>query len=253
MQLEAMKHQRAFHHADEATCAKCQTTETAVWQSSREDATLSLCNPCYIKKWLPSSRALLYVQPPTPPTPGSHTESDPEDLPTLEAKERLDLSWFLQYSDSESPAASLFVCSRHLIKEPNTIFVIQVTRAVDALMVAMNSATLAPHKILGLPQYNWGDNIDGRFPTPHIFGPPALAMKAVRRLQLEGVMLGSKHFYWHQLMRHHIVCSQRLMYAMLVTLEPLRTGKTRVRIKEWDSFIVDDILPDKLDHFFGNQ
>mgnify|MGYP002177890164 CR=1 FL=1 len=139
---------------DETTWAECKTTKTAVWRRSRFEDEILLCNPCYIKKHgPPSARALTYHQ---PPTPDSYTESEPGDLPTLEENwDSLTMGWYLQHCNSESQATSLFVSARYLIKEPDTIFVMQVARSNKAYVNALNIVMLTKHTFRQLPMYNW--------------------------------------------------------------------------------------------------
>ena len=231
--LEQEKNQSAIDDADErktklevhhvsSSCAECQTTKTSVWQTSREDATIIICNSCYIKKYIgPRKRAE-------------------------------QASWFWPSSESPTspamtPAMRLWVYSRN-DSHPDIIFVIHVSRAVEAYRVVMNSAMLSPGKFLGLPKL--GDNPDGMFLTPHVFGTPANAMKAVTKLQCFPVLLRRKHCYWKDLRHYHIVCDQSFLNQVCLALKPLR-GKARVRIKAWASFTVADMgMPDALDYNF---
>ncbi len=114
----------------------------------------------------------------------------------------------------------------------------------------MNSAMLTRQKFLQLPGYNWGDNIDGMYPTPHIFATPPLAMKAIRRLQCVGVMLRDQPYRWNALKHYHIICSQQLLYSVFVALHSLRASPHRVKIEPWDSLTVKDIpVPSELEYF----
>ena len=228
--IEQEKNQSALvDNADERTmklevhnvyspCAECQATKTDVWRHSREDVTIIICNTCYINKY-----------------------SGPR-------KQAHQASWFWPSSESPtSPAMSMWVSSRNNL-HPATIFVIHVSRAVEAYRVAMNSAMLSPGKFLGLPKS--GDNPDGMFLTPHVFGIPANAMKAVTKLQCFPVLLRMKHWIWKLLRHYHIVCDQSFLNQVCLALKPLR-GKARVRIKALASFNVADMeMPDALDYNF---
>jgi hypothetical protein len=196
------------HHVSSPS-TECQTTTTAVWRTSREDATIILCNPCYINKY---------------PEPRKHTEQ---------------ASWF--WPSSESPtslAMRLWVYSRNGL-------VMQESRAVEAHRVVMNSAMLRPEKFLGLPKS--GDNPAGMLLTPHVFATPASAMKAVTKLQCFLVLLRMKHCYWKYLRHYHVVCDQSFLNQVRLALKPL-CGKARACIKAWASFAVADMgMLDALD------
>ena len=205
------------HHVS-SPCTECQTTTTAVWRTSREDATIILRNPCYINKY---------------PEPRKQAEQ---------------ASWFWPSSESPtSSAMSLWDYSRNDL-HPDTILVMQVSRAVEAHRVAMNSAMLRPEKFLGLPKS--GDNPAGMLLTPHVFATPANAMKAVTKLQCFLVLLRMKHCYWKYLRHYHVVCDQSFLDQVRLALKPL-CGKARACIKAWASFAVADMgMPDALDFNF---
>jgi hypothetical protein len=229
--LEQEKNQSAPDNADErkmklpvhhvsSPCTECQTTKTAVWRTSRGDATIILCNPCYIKKYQflrKRAEQASWVGPP--------------------------------YESPTSAAMSLWDYSRNDL-HPDTIFVIQVSRAVEAYRVAMNSPMLRPVKFLGSPKL--GDNAPYLLTPswPQIFGTPEKAMKAVTKLQCFSVLLRMKHLYWKDLRHYHIVCDESFLNQVCWALKPLR-GKARVRIKAWASFTVADMgMPDALDFNF---
>ena len=229
--LEQEKNQSAPDNADErkmklpvhhvsSPCTECQTTKTVVWRTSREDATIILCNPCYIKKY-----------------PGLQKRAE-------------QASWFgPPYESPTSAAMSLWDYSRNDL-HPDTIFVIQVSRAVEAYRVAMNSEMLRPVKFLGSPKS--GDNPPYLLTPswPQVFGTPEKTMKAVTKLQCFSVLLRMKHFYWKDLRHYHIVCDQSFLNQVCLALKPLR-GKARVRINAWASFTVADMgMPDALDFSF---
>ena len=204
-------------HNVSSQCTECETTKTAVWRTSREDGAI-LCNPCYIKKY------------------------------TWLRKPAEQVSWFGPPYGSPTSAAtmSLWDYSRNDL-HPDTIFVIQVSRAVEAYRVAMNSPALRPVKFLGLPKS--GNNAPYLVTPswPQVFGTTEKAMKAVAKLQCVSVPLGMKHLYWEDLRHYHIVRDESCLNQVCWALKPIR-GKERVQIKTWASFAVAAMgTPDALD------